>query len=77
METAGLIGLDSLEKYNGQIYIAKMQVFLGPYTIPFTEWEKFLIQPYSKQIIYELVKNPKMEEGLISSQNIHPNILLN
>ena len=71
------IRLDTLEKYNGQIDIAKIQVRLGPYTITFTEREKFLIQAYFKQIIYALVKNPEMEEDLISLQNIHPNILLN
>ena len=30
METPGLIGLDILEKYNGNIAIANMQINLGP-----------------------------------------------
>ena len=39
-----------------------------PMYYTFTEREKFLIQP---------MRNSEMGEGLIASQNIHPNILSN
>ena len=76
MDTPGLIGLDILEKYNGNIDIAKMQLQLGPYFIPFREKEKFIIQANSKQIIYAQVLNQDIEEGFLPEQNIHPDLLL-
>ena len=76
MDTPGLIGLDILEKYNGNIDIANMQIHLGPHAIPFTEKEKFRIQPRSKQIIYADVANSNIKEGFLPLQNIHPNLFL-
>ena len=76
MESPGLLGLDFLEKYNGNIDIANMQIHLGPYSIPFRQKEKFLIQPLARQIILADVLNPDIKEGFLPRQNIHPNIFL-
>ena len=76
LDSDGLLGIDALQRYEGQIDLGRMRLQFGPYIFPFLSREKFFIQPKSVQNIYVCIENIKKEEGYIPLLDVHPDLII-